>query len=204
MDKENVGANAHIGPRADVGIRPYVWSLPDALAVGEMEIPINGDFRNILQVMAVLEDSRFPVFYRWHRAIALFYKAPVPQALEYAAMQAMADFIRYGAPDTPGPKLLDWQQDAGLILADVNKAAGQELRSCPFVHWWTFLGWFHAIGQGQLSTVVAIRQKLAARQKLEGWEQDFYRQNRALVELKAPLTQEEQAEKERLNKLLGN
>ena len=104
-----------------------LWSLPDALAVGEMEIPINGDFRNILQVMAVLEDSRFPVFYRWHRAIALFYKAPVPQALEYAAMQAMADFIRYGAPDTPGPKLLDWQQDAGLILADVNKAAGQEL-----------------------------------------------------------------------------
>ena len=171
--------------------------------MGEEEIPIRADFRNILQVMAVLEDSRFPEFYRWHRALALFYAAPVPETLEYPAMQAMADFIRYGSQDTPGPKLLDWQQDAPLIIADVNKVAGRELRSIPFVHWWTFLGWFHAIGQGQLATVVALRQKLAARQKLESWEQEFYRQNRALVDLKAPLTEQEQAEKDRLNRLLN-
>lgn len=181
-----------------------LWQLPDKLTVGDREIPINADFRNILQVMGCLEDGRFPEFYRWHRALALFYREPVPRKLEYGAMQAMADFIRCGAADTPGPKLLDWQQDAALIIADVNKASGQELRSCPFVHWWTFLGWFHAIGQGQLSTVVAIRQKLLGRQKLESWEQDFYRQNKAMVDMKAPLTEEEQAEKERLNKLLGS
>ena len=179
-----------------------LWSLPEELAVGGRKLPIRGDFRNVLQVMAVLEDSRFPLFYRWHRALALFYREPVPQALEYEAMEAMADFIRCGAPDTPGPKLLDWQQDASLIIADVNRAAGQELRSCPFVHWWTFLSWFHAIGQGQLSAVVTIRKKLAARQKLEAWEQDFYRQNKATVDLKAPLTPAEQAEKDRLNRLL--
>ena len=181
-----------------------LWALPDKLTVGQQQVSINPDFRNILQVMAVLEDSRFPAFYRWHRALALFYAQPILPSLEYAAMEAMADFIRYGSADTPGPKLLDWQQDASLIIADVNKAAGQELRSCPFVHWWTFLGWFHAIGQGQLSTVVAIRQKLHTKQKLESWEQDFYRQNKAVVDLQTPLTPAEQAEKDRLNKLLGN
>lgn len=181
-----------------------LWSLPDHLPVGEQALPIRADFRNILQVMAALEDNRFPEFYRWHRALGLFYAAPVPKALEYDAMAALADFIRYGSQDTPGPKLLDWQQDAAIIIADVNKAAGQELRSLPFVHWWTFLGWFHAIGQGQLSTVVAIRQKLQGKQKLEPWEQDFYRQNKAMVDMKAPLTEEEQAEKDRLNQLLGN
>ena len=181
-----------------------LWQLPDRLPVGGTEIPINADFRNILQVLAVLEDHRFPEFYRWHRALRLFYRQIVPEQQEYAAMEALADFIRYGSQDTPGPKLLDWQQDAAIIIADVNKAAGQELRSLPFVHWWTFLGWFHAIGQGQLSTVVAIRQKLQGKQKLEPWEQDFYRQNKAMVDMKAPLTEEEQAEKDRLNQLLGN
>ena len=179
-----------------------LWSLPRAVTVAERELPVNADFRNILQIIACLEDSRFPEFYRWHRALRLFYEQPVPRALEYGAMEAMAEFIRYGAPDKAGPKLLDWQQDAPLIISDVNKAAGQELRSLPFLHWWTFLGWFNAIGQGQLSTVVAIREKLRTGKKLEAWEQDFYRQNKQLVELKNRLSAREQAEKDRLNKML--
>ena len=101
------------------------------------------------------------------------------------------------------PKLLDWQQDAQIIVADVNKAAGMEIRAMPYMHWWTFLSWFHAIGEGQLATVVSIRDKLRRGKKLEKWEQEYYRKNRNRVELKKRYSAEELAEQERIKKLLG-
>ena len=82
------------------------------------------------------------------------------------AMEKMSLFLCAGRPEKPGPKLLDWEHDAPLIVADVNRVAGTEVRSMEFLHWWTFLGWFHALGEGQLSTVVAIRGKLARGKKL--------------------------------------
>ena len=98
--------------------------------------------------------------------------------------------------------MLDWQQDAGVIIAEVNKVAGQEIRALPYIHWWTFLSWFHGIGEGQLSTVVSIRQKRAEGKKLSDWEADFCRRNKALVELPVRLSREEKEEKERLMGLL--
>ena len=94
--------------------------------------------------------------------------------------------------------------DAQLIIADVNKVAGQEIRAVPYLHWWTFLSWFHAISQGQLSTLVAIRDKLSRGQPLERWEKEFYAQNKKKVDLQPRLSQREREEKQRLQALLGN
>ena len=90
-----------------------------------------------------------------------------------------------------------------MIVADVNKVAGCEVRALPFCHWWTFIAWFNAIGEGQLSTVVSIRDKLRRGKKLEKWEQEFYRDHKRQVNLKQRYTAEELAEQERLKKLLG-
>ena len=84
----------------------------------------------------------------------------------------------------------------------MNKAAGQEIRALPFLHWWTFLSWFHAIGQGQLSTVVSIRDKLAHGKKLEDWEKTFYRENKGKVELKKRYSQQELQTRQQLELLL--
>ena len=118
-------------------------------------------------------------------------------------MEYLADFITYGQRDEkPAPKLLDWEQDAQSIVADVNKVARMEIWVVPYLHWWTFLSYFNAIGDGQLSTLVSIRGKLRRGKKLEKWEQD-YRKNKNRVDLKPSYTAEELAEQERLNKLLG-
>ena len=101
------------------------------------------------------------------------------------------------------PKLLDWDQDAQVIIADINKVAGTEVWSLPFLHWWTFLSFFHAIGEGQLSTLISIREKLRTGKKLEKWEQEYYRKNKSRVDLKKRYTPEDLAEQERLKKLLG-
>lgn len=98
---------------------------------------------------------------------------------------------------------MDWEQDAQVIVADVNKVAGIEIRALPFLHWWTLVSYFNAIGEGQLSTLVSIQEKLRKGKKLEKWEQEFYRKNKDKVDLKKRYSAEEIAEQERLKKLLG-
>lgn len=184
------------------------WELPTVLDVDGRKEPIRADFREVLEVIRLLDDPAEPPEARAYLAMALFYRnfSALPPTLRGKAMEEMLRFLAGGEEDTgpAGPRLIDWQQDLPLIVADVNKVAGCEIRALPFVHWWTFLAWFGAIGEGQLSAVVAIRDKLRRGKKLEEWEREFYRRNRARVDLKPRYTPEELAERERLNRLLGN
>nr|DAO12765.1 MAG TPA: hypothetical protein [Caudoviricetes sp.] len=107
------------------------------------------------------------------------------------------------APARPQPKVIDWEQDGSLIVADVNRVAGCEVRSLQFCHWWTFLAWFQGIGEGQLSTVVSIREKRRRGKKLEAWEREFYQEHREMVDFKKRYTDEEREEQERLKRRLG-
>ena len=75
-----------------------------------------------------------------------------------------------------------------MIVSDVNRVAGCEIRALSFCHWWTFISWFNAIGDGQLATVVYVREKLRKGKKLEKWEQEFYKENRAKIEFKVKYT----------------
>ena len=181
-----------------------LYQLPEKADIQGTQYGLNTDFRVILKIIEILEQPELPEILRWRVALGLFYDSPVPHDHQQAAMEYLADFLRCGQrADRPGPKLLDWQQDASAIISGVNAAAGCEVRALKNVHWWTFLSWFHAMPPGQLSTVVSIRDKLHRGKQLEPWEKEFYGQNKAAVDLKAPETEADRAEKERLNQLLG-
>ena len=179
-----------------------LWQLPEKVCLEGKIYDIHADFRDILELFSYLEDPDLPESVRWRIALGLFYEQPVPPEHRQAAMEYLVGFLTCGHPDTPGPKLLCWQQDAQAIISGVNRAAGQELRAIPFVHWWTFLGWFHAIGEGPLSTLVSIRDKLRRGKPLEGWEKDFYRENRQRIDLPKHYSREEQAQIQALQDLL--
>lgn len=180
------------------------WSLPTSANIGGVEYPIHADYRDVLDVFRYLDDPDLPEYVRWRIAVALFYEGEIPRQYLQEAMEYLAAFISCGDCETkPVPKLLDWEQDAQVIVADMNKVAGTEIRALPFLHWWTFVAYFHAIGEGQLSTLVSIRDKLRKGKKLEKWEQEYYRKNKDKVDLKKRYSAEEMAEQERLNKLLG-
>lgn len=74
-------------------------------------------------------------------------------------------------------KIIDWEKDAQLISSAINKVAGREIRTDTYLHWWTFMGFFSAIGESALSTVVGIRSKIMKGKKLEKYEQEFRRDN---------------------------
>lgn len=181
-----------------------LWQLPRAAELEGQQYAFRADFRDVLQILFCLDDPELPVCSRWLVALKLFYKDPIPRQLRQRAMEYLAWFLSCGEPEQKGgAKLLDWQQDAQAIIAGVNHAAGQEVRALPFVHWWTFLSWFHSMPPGQLSTVVSIRDKLARGKKLEGWEKDFYRENKTQIEIKPRLSRQEEAERERLRRMLN-
>ena len=102
-----------------------------------------------------------------------------------------------------GPRSMDWAQDAPLIFPAVNRAAGFEVRSVEYMHWWTFVGLFMEIRESVFSTVLNLRQKKNRGKKLEKHEKEFWDENKGICVLKARLTDEEKAEKDALEKLLG-
>ncbi len=181
------------------------WGLPTDTLLGGRRYRIHADYRDILEIFSYLEDPDLPEYLRWQIALALFYEEEIPQVHQQEALDYLVRFINCGSmqTDKPGPKLLDWEQDATMIVADVNKVAGQEIRALPFLHWWTFMAYFHAVGEGQLSTVVSIRDKLRRGKKLEDWEKTFYRENKRRIDLPVRYTREEREEQARLKRLLG-
>lgn len=171
------------------------WSLPTALTVGGREYRINADYRDILEIISYLQDE--DSLTGRYVALSLFYEdfEDMPRADHPQAMEELARFIDLGEePDegTPQPKTIDWEQDRVIIISEINKVAGMEVRALPCLHWWTFMGYFGAIGEGQLSTLVALREKLRKGKKLEPWEREYYRQNRSRVDFKQKYTADEE------------
>lgn len=181
------------------------WSLPRQASIGGSSYRLHTDYRDILEIFSYLQDEAYPEFMRWRIALALFFEEEIPETDIPQAAEYFRWFVCCGQEENrnPGPRLLDWQQDAQVIVADVNKVAGQEIRELSYLHWWTFLGWFHSIGEGNLSTLVSIRQKLSRGKKLESFEQEYYRRNKDRVDLRKKYSASELAEQEKLQKLLG-
>lgn len=181
------------------------WDLPQTAAIGGVEYPLATDYRDVLEVIDYLNDPEKPEYLRWQIAVALFFDCEeFPEEHLQEAMEYLAVFISCGdISSAPGPKLMDWEQDAQIIVADVNKVAGTEIRALPYLHWWTFLSYFRAIGEGQLLNLVSIREKLRSSKKLEPWEREYYQKNPERVILKTKYSAEEEAELDELKELLG-
>lgn len=184
-----------------------IWGLPSFATVNGREYKIATDYRDILEIIGCITNEESTDFERLYIAMGLFYDDfdSLPESDYQEAYEQMCRFISCEEDDTGRPcvKLIDWEQDERMIASEINKVAGCEVRAVPYLHWWTFIGYFNSIGEGQLSTVVSIRNKLKRGKKLEKWERDYYNENRRTVDLRRKYTAEEKAELERLKELLG-
>lgn len=172
------------------------WDLPRQAELGGFQYQIATDFRDIFEIISYLQsdeddDTKSLI------ALKLFYEDfdAIPQEYWQESADYLGDFVDCLEPhdSTSKPKLIDWEQDYNMIAAEVNKVAGCEIRSLPYLHWFTFIGYFYGIGEGQLATVCSIRKKLREHKKLEKWESEFYRDNKAKVDFQrdAPVEVEE-------------
>jgi len=166
-----------------------MYSLPTLLSVNNHEYPIRekGDFRMVLDCFEVLEDETLTKEERVYAALIIFLEDV--NSLEDlfklddlpSLYKGMVRFFNCGQDDTSGMrsnfKLIDWEQDAPMVCSAVNNVAGTEIRALEYLHWWTFMGYYMAIGRSALSTVVGIRYKMATHKKLEKYEKQFKSEN---------------------------
>lgn len=172
-----------------------IWELPESVEINGFEYSINADYRNILEIIRRLSDINESSLIKSYVALAMFYPEfdAIPEELYQEAANKMQRFIACGEEDDgkKHPKLIDWEQDYRMIVSDINKVAGKDVRGERFLHWWTFVSLFNAIGEGQLSFVVGVREKLRKGKKLSPDEREFYRKNRSKVDFKRSYSNEE-------------
>lgn len=171
------------------------WELPTTLQVGEIDWKIRTDYRAILDIMKYFSDPEYEADEKWEICLDILYEDYVnmPIHLKDEAAKKAVEFIDMGIKDDGRrkPHTMEWEQDAAVIIPSVNRVMGCEIRALPYMHWWTFLGAYMEIGESLFSYIVNIRQKKAKNKKLEKREQEFYRENKELIELQKKYTEEE-------------
>lgn len=169
-----------------------VWSFPTSLNIGGVEYEIRTDYRVILDLLMALNDpelsdsdNKMSAYMQSRVILEIMFPDwdNIPKEYIQEALDKVAEFIDMGiGDDSKKPKTMDWEQDAPIIIPAINKVLNKEIRAEKYMHWWTFLGAYMEIGEGLFSNIIHIRQKKAKGKKLEKWEQDFYKENKSLVD----------------------
>lgn len=173
------------------------YHLPTAVDINGREYTIRSDYRDILNIIEAFSDAELTGEDKAEVALDIFYPSfrEMPQSDYEEALRQCVIFINGGKEtktQKPGPKLMDWQQDFPLIVAPVNRILGTEVRAEEYVHWFTWLSAYAEIGDCTFAQVVAIRSKKAKGKKLDKAEQEFYRNNRDLVDFERKYTAEDE------------
>lgn len=169
-----------------------MFELPTSITIDEKEYNIRnkGDFRMVLDCFSAIEDTELDKSSRIYTCLIIFYDGMTSvedvldvfgrEHIEEATMK-MFEFINCGSSNSPGAskpyKVVNWEQDQQLIASAINSAAKVEVRALDYLHWWTFMGYYLAIGESAFSNVVSIRDKMKSGKKLEKYEKDFKRNN---------------------------
>ncbi len=165
-----------------------ITDLPYTLTVDGIERAILCDFRNIITICNAFNEPDLSQMEKLHIMLSLLYEEDYDtfENIGEAIKQGMW-FIDWGKDygDRPNaPKIMDWEQDYNLIISAVNsKANVLDVRDLPFLHWWTFLGYFSDRGECQFSSITEIREKIAKGKKLEKWEREILIENREVIVL---------------------
>lgn len=174
---------------------PWNLSLPTALTVGGEEHAIRSDYRVALDIFLALTDPELDGFNRAMELLDMLYIDDLPPELWQEAVEQGLWFLNGGESDAgkkKSPQLVSWVQDFQYIASPVSKIIGQDIRGLDYLHWWTFLSAYMAIGDCLFAQIVRIRDMKAHGKKLEKADREFYRRNRELIDIKKPITAEEE------------
>ena len=166
-----------------------MYEIPTKINIGGTEYNIrnNGDYRMVLDCFKALQDAELNPKERVFCSLLIFYEginciADINLFTDIEeAIQKMFNFFNCGRSQSVGKKmnyrLIDWDNDSQMICSAVNKIANTEVRAVPYMHWWTFMGYYSAVGESLLANVLTIRDKLMRGKKLEKHEKEFKRDN---------------------------
>ena len=165
-----------------------MYELPTSIQIEDRQYQItnNGDYRVILDCFSALSDSELSEDEQVLASLLIFYndfsdlEDINKDDMEQLAKE-MFKFFNCGQEEAmgadTGKSVINWEKDSNIVTAAVNNVAHTEIRSLPYLHWWTFMGYYMSVGESVLSTVVGIRNKLNKGKELEKWEKEFKQEN---------------------------
>lgn len=167
------------------------YTLPTYFEVNEelFEIRNKGDYRTVLSCFNILYDNDLNEQERLYTCLLVFYDfEDLDEVFEYSdCLQELIDNMLWffdcgnkyddNSVPTPNRRLVDWDKDETLIASAINNVAKTEIRAMEYLHWWTFISYYMAIGECSLATIVSIRSKIVKGDKLEKFEKKFKAEN---------------------------
>lgn len=192
-----------------------MYSLPIEVAINNQVFKItnNGDYRMVIDCFSALNDIELSEEYRLCASLIIFYEdINSIEDIEdkfgddvNVAVNKMFEFFNCNeAGHKVNYRLLDWDKDEQMICSAVNNVAHIEIRALPYLHWWTFMGYYTSIGESVFSTVVGIREKIVKNKKLEKYEKEFRYNNPQYFDWNSKTLEQQEIEKEVLDMWNGN
>lgn len=182
------------------------WSFPTSLNIGGVDYAIRTNYGAVLDLFIALNDpdcvgdTEEETNYI-HSMMILQIMFPdcdsIPSENWQEAINKVCEFIDAGISDKKNsPKTMDWEKDAPIIIPEINKVLGYEVRDPAInTHWWTFLGAYMGIGESLFSNIVRIRYKKSKGKKLDKQEQEFYKENKHLIDFEQKTKRSEEEQK---------
>lgn len=134
--------------------------LPDSVRIGGASVALRCGYRTGIQVARVA-DSQLPPELMAGAILRLYFGDTLPADRE-AALDAVLAFHRCARPvpeRASTKRLLDWDHDAGMILADFRREYRVDLADPETrMHWWVFMAYFE-----NLSTTSHIKTAMYYR-----------------------------------------
>lgn len=184
-----------------------MWYLPTTVKTHDINFNIRNecDYRIVLDVINVIEDKDFTADEIAECTLMLFYEnieqlneieddIERSEALQYL-FEEMFKIINLGevsAEKNTKPAIMNWSKDFKLLVSPISRVIGYDVRKPEHTHWWTFVGAYMEIGDCSFANIVSIRNKRYKGKKLEKWEEEFYRENRELIDLPYNLAPEDE------------
>jgi hypothetical protein len=139
--------------------------LPDAVMIGDEEVPINSDFRPCLRTILAFEDDDLTTYEKQVVMLQNLYPT-IPEDLEMACRQA-SKFLNGGEDGKKEEvqetvRLYSFAHDDDLIYASFRQVHGIDLETAE-LHWWKFTSLFMAIlgTDCPYGNLVGLRKRLA-------------------------------------------
>ena len=166
-----------------------MFDIPKNIVIEDRQFSITegGDYRMVLDCFSMLNDLELEKQERIIGCLIIFYDDIIDikdifmmsDDLIEQLIKKMFWFFNCGQEESKrnSPRLINWDKDEQLVCSAVNRVAGKEIRSEEYLHWWTFMGYYLAVGESALSTVISIRYKIIHGEKLEKHERKFREEN---------------------------
>lgn len=169
-----------------------MYDLPKTVDVNGRTYAIRSDYRDILNVIAVLNNPELGVSVlgdeRAFAAMCIFYPEFEKITDHAAAFDKLCWFVDRGEAhsgmDSKTP-VYDFERDESLIAPAIGQVLGCRIREIPYLHWWDFVDAFTQIGDGLFAQVVGVRMR-KSKGKMTKDDKTFYAQNKELIDRVRP------------------